>query len=258
MNGTVVPTINIVNGGDIGTDHTVCENSTPAAFTSVASGTGGGAITYQWQRSTDNSTWADIPGATSAVYASGPLSVNTYFRRMAISTLGSSVCEDPSNSVLVTVIIFNPGSIGLDISICEGTAPAAAFISVAPSGTGVFTYRWLSSTDGVNYSPAGITTETFTPGILNVDTWFKREVTATYMTRACIEETNAVKVTVINFSPGSIGSDQTICSNTAPASFTSVAPTGDGSFPTAGKAVQMVLHPGPHLVLAQQHIHHLH
>ena len=149
---------------------------------------------------------------------------------MAFSTMGSSVCEDPSGSVLVTVIIFNPGSIGSDISICEGTAPAAAFTSVAPSGTGTFTYRWLSSTDGVNFTPTGGTGVTYTAGVLTEDTWFKREVIATYMSRACIEETNAIKVTVINFSPGSIGSDQTICSGTAPAPFTSVAATGDGSF----------------------------
>ncbi len=230
MNGTVTPVVNFVDGGQIDVDQAVCENSTPAAFTSTTAGTGNGAITYQWQRSTDNSTWIDIPGATSLVYASGPLSENTYFRRMTISTMGSSVCEDPSDPVLVTVIIFHPGSIGSDISICEGTAPATAFTSVPPSGTGDFGYRWMSSTDAVNYSFTGITDETFTPGILYADTWFKREVTATYLSRSCTRETGSVKVTVINFSPGSIGSAQTICEGTSPAPFTSVAASGDGSF----------------------------
>ncbi|HQH24765.1 MAG TPA: PKD domain-containing protein [Bacteroidales bacterium] len=230
MNGTVTPVVNYVSAGQIGTDHAVCENASPDAFTSITAGTGSGAITYQWQRSTDNSTWTNIPGATSLVYASGPVSASTYFRRMAISTLGSSVCEDPSNSILVTLITFNPGSIGSDISICEGTAPGTAFTSVPPTGTGTFTYRWLSSTDGINYSFTGITDETYTPGVLYADTWFKREVTATYLTRSCVKETNAVKVTVINFSPGSIGSDQTICEGTVPASFTSVAASGDGTF----------------------------
>ncbi len=89
----------------------------------------------------------------------------------------------------------------------------------------------MISTDGVNYSDIpGAESETYTSAALNVDTWFKREVTSTYMTKACVEETNAIKVTVINFAPGSIGSDQTICENTAPAAFTSVAASGDGTF----------------------------
>ena len=55
MNGIVVPTVNIVDGGEIGIDQAVCENSTPAAFTSTVAGTAGGALTYQWQSSPNNS-----------------------------------------------------------------------------------------------------------------------------------------------------------------------------------------------------------
>ena len=231
MNGIAVPTINIVNGGAIGSDQAICESTSPAAFASTTPGTGGGSITYQWQSSPDNVTYTDIAGATSAIYASGPIAVNTYFRRITTSTMGTSICSAPSNSILVTAIIFNPGSIGTDQAICEGDAPAAAFTSVAPSGTGVFTYQWKSSTDGVNYNNIlGATNEIYTSAALSVDTWFKREVTSTYMSKACVEETNAIKVTVINFAPGSIGSDQTICENTAPAAFTSVAASGDGAF----------------------------
>ena len=238
MNGIAVPTINIVDGGSIGIDQAVCENTSPAAFSSIAPGTGGGSLTYQWQKSTDGITFANVAGATSAIYASGPIAVDTYFRRMATSTMGTSICSDPSDTLLVTSIIFDPGSIGIDQAICEGDAPAAAFTSVAASGIGSFAYQWKSSTDGVNYSNIlGATNETYTSASLLVDTWFKREVTSTYMTRACVEETNAIKVTVINFAPGSIGSDQTICENTSPTPFTSVAASGDGSSFTAGRAV---------------------
>ncbi len=231
MNGVAVPTINFVDGGTIGIDQAVCENTAPAAFTSITPATGGGTLTYQWQNSTDGVTFNNIAGATSAVYASGPIAVNTYFRRLAASTLGTSICTDPSDTLLVTAIIFNPGSIGTDQAVCEGTAPAGAFTSVAPSGTGTFTYQWKQSTDGVNFTNIpGAESETYTAGALSVDTWFKREVTSTYMGKACVKETNPVKVTVINFAPGSIGSDQTICYNTAPAAFTSVAASGDGSF----------------------------
>ena len=66
------------------------------------------------------------------------------------------------------------------------------------------------------------------PPALTADTWFKRAVTPTLNFNTCTEETNIVRVTVINFAPGSIGSDQTICEGTAPAAFTSVAASGDG------------------------------
>ncbi len=120
MNGIAVPTINIIDGGTIGNDQAVCENTSPAAFSSITPATGGGSLTYQWQKSTDAITFADVAGATSAIYASGPIAVDTYFRRMATSTMGSSICSDPSDTLLVTSIIFNPGSIGSDQAICEG------------------------------------------------------------------------------------------------------------------------------------------
>jgi hypothetical protein len=231
MNGTVVPTMNVVDGGTIGNDQAVCENTSPAAFASITPGTGVGIITYQWQKSPNNIAFSDIPGATSAIYASGAIATDTYFRRMTTSTLGSSVCSDFSDTLLITAIIFDPGSIGTNQDICEGSAPATAFTSVPASGVGIFTYQWLISTDGVNYTDIpGAESDTYTSGALLVDTWFKRKVTSTYMAKACVKETNAIKVTVINFTPGSIGSDQTICENTAPTPFTSVPATGDGSF----------------------------
>jgi hypothetical protein len=70
MNGTVVITINLIASGSIGTVQTICEGDIPIAFTSVAGGTGGGSISYQWQNSTDNITYSDLIGATSAVYSS--------------------------------------------------------------------------------------------------------------------------------------------------------------------------------------------
>ena len=45
-----------------------------------------------------------------------------------------------------------------------------------------------------------------------------------------MEVTNAVRITVNNFIPGSILADQTICEGDIPAMITSVTPTGDGVF----------------------------
>ena len=63
--------------------------------------------------------------------------------------------------------------------------------SVSPTGDGTFTYRWFSSTDGTNFNAiSGATGETYNPGMLTADTWYRREVTSTLSGKACIEVTN--------------------------------------------------------------------
>lgn len=63
---------------------------------SLSGGTGGTGQTYQWQISTDNIVWTDIPGATSATLTTSQTSSN-YYR--CIVTCGASVT---SNSQLIT------------------------------------------------------------------------------------------------------------------------------------------------------------
>ena len=113
--------------------------------------------------------------------------------------------------MLVTVINFDPGSILADQEICEGGTPAA-FTSVAPTGDGIFTYQWQNSPDGTNFSNiTGALNETYTAGALTADTWFRRQVTSTLNGTPCTEITAAVKVTVNNFTAGTISAAQTIC-----------------------------------------------
>ena len=223
--------VTVINfsAGSISTDQTICEGTASAPFTSVPA-SGDGVKTYQWQSSPDNSTWSDIPAATSATYTAGALIADTYFRRMVTSTLNSVACSTPTNSVLVTVNNFVPGSIIADQTICEGDIPAA-FASIPPTGDGVFTYQWQSSLDGVSFvNISGAYSETYTAGNLAADTWFRREVTSTLSGMTCTQPTNTIRVTVINFNAGSISSSQGICEGATPAAFTAAAPTGDGAF----------------------------
>jgi PKD repeat protein len=232
MSGTAIVMVNTIFAGSIGDAQTICENSSPVPFTSLTDGTGSGSVTYQWQNSPDNSSWTNISGATSAVYAPGALIQDTYYRRIAYSTISSNTCLANSASVLITVNNLNPGSISDNQTICEGDIPAA-LTSVSPTTeTGaIVSYKWFRSTDGLTYTVMpGESNETLTPGALLTDTWFKREVTVILSGNSCTEETNAIKITVNNFSEGSISSDQTICSGSAPVAFTSVGAAGDGVF----------------------------
>ncbi|MGK6353324.1 DUF7507 domain-containing protein [Parapedobacter sp. DT-150] len=99
----VVVTVNAVDAGSIVGDQTVCLGTVPATIASVAGGSGVGTVTYRWESSTNQQDWNTIAGATSETYSAPALSQNTFFRRVAISTVDGSQCEAYANVVTITV-----------------------------------------------------------------------------------------------------------------------------------------------------------
>ena len=92
--------------GAIGSAQTIPANSIPSPLTNTtsASVSGGGSINYQWQRSTNNSTWNDISGATSATYSPGIIASKTFYRRKVTAT----GCTDAfTPSVLINIEVNN-------------------------------------------------------------------------------------------------------------------------------------------------------
>lgn len=79
-------------------------------------------ISYQWQASTDNSTWTDITGATLPSVTTDPLFTPTYYQ--CISTCSNSGLSSTSSSALVKLrsnyrpTISYTGS----TTICEGSS----------------------------------------------------------------------------------------------------------------------------------------
>ena len=219
--------VNKFVAGSIGTDQTICEGSAPSPLTSVTP-TGDGVFTYRWFNSADGSAFTLIPGAISETYSPGILAADIWYKREVKSTLNTISCILENNIVKVTVNNFLAGSISADQTICEGGTPSA-FTDVAATGDGIITYQWKDSPDGIVFTDIAVATgAVYTPGVLTQDTWYKRVVTSTLNGTPCVKETNMVRVTVINFAPGAISADQTICNNTVPSTFTSVAASGDG------------------------------
>jgi hypothetical protein len=108
--------------GTISSNQTICQNSTPATL--VHSGNYVGNL--QWQSSTDNVNWINIPNQTSSTLSStaiGSLATSTYYRVIVKSEPCSPVY---SNVILITVTpLSNPGSITNNQTICSGSAPAS-------------------------------------------------------------------------------------------------------------------------------------
>jgi len=92
--------------GIIGTSQSITSNSIPNPLTNVTSASvnNGGTIVYQWQKSTNNSTWTDIAGATSSVYSPGTITSKTFFRRK-VSVSGCTEAYSPS--VVISIAVNN-------------------------------------------------------------------------------------------------------------------------------------------------------
>lgn len=197
VQSTVIP-------GIISSDEIVCSNSAPQQFTGTLA-TGSGNITYQWQSSTNGTTFTNIAGATGKDYTPGALTFDTWYRRIAISTLNGFTCSENSNVIKITVNNLSPGTINSSQILCEGSLPLG-FTSTLASGSGIITYQWQSSvtnaTTGFSNIPSAISAA-YTSTTTNT-TWYQRIATSTYLGKECSTPSNIVEITRVNIDPGSI------------------------------------------------------
>ncbi|MCX6303731.1 MAG: hypothetical protein NT040_02070, partial [Bacteroidetes bacterium] len=71
-----------------------------AAVLTLSPATGWGAATFQWQNSPDNSTFADIDGATTQNYTTKVITSTTYYKLLIKNSTGT-ICSAPQTTVTV-------------------------------------------------------------------------------------------------------------------------------------------------------------
>ncbi|MVN75014.1 T9SS type B sorting domain-containing protein [Hymenobacter sp. HMF4947] len=223
---TVLPAL---SAGTIAADQTVCAGTTPTPLISTSGANGGtGTFSYQWESSTDNSTWTTIAGANNPTLALGPLTVTTYFRRQVRS---GDCATAPSNVVTLNVVpAITAGSIAASQALCAGGTPTP-LTSTAPAagGIGAVTYQWESSVDNTTWTAiGGATGPTYAPGQLSTTTYFRRRASSIGTCDPAFS--NAVTITVAPaLAAGTIAADQTVCAGVAPAPLTSTASASGGT-----------------------------
>lgn len=231
---TINNSSNVITGGTVSADQTICSGETPAPFSSItdASGGDGLAIVYEWESSLDDINWTLIGGATSKTYSSDPLTQTTYFRR------GGSRTNCPSkiysNTLIVTVVenFATPGAISGEEERCGSYDPTEVSSVSSPSGGlgGVVDYQWQISTDGTNWSDisSGIA-PTFDPPTITQTTYYKRGVHREPCS-GWVYSNVVVKTVVTNYTNGGIVSDDEIkCGSYDPEPITSTAAPSGGS-----------------------------
>ncbi|WP_299759247.1 gliding motility-associated C-terminal domain-containing protein [uncultured Pontibacter sp.] len=197
---------------------------------------GNGKYTYRWESRTEGGNFEPAEGNNQNADYTFPRALyqDTWYRRVIMS----GGCEVPSNEILISVIAEIANNvIKSDQTICIGNVPAPLEGEQPKGGEGNFNYRWESSTkndktgfvtaQGYNGSPND--GQSFQPGPVTQDTWFRRVATSGVYT----DISNAVLITVKPELSNNVvlSNTQTVCYGEAPATLAGSEPTGGSGEP---------------------------
>ena len=234
FSNTVLVTINLISPTTISANQTICSGSVPTNLDVITAPSGSGALTYQWQTSTNGAIWTNISGAISATLNSaqmGSLFATRFYRLIVYSTLNGVGCASSSNSILVSVNNVTAGTITATQTVCSGGDPTNLTSLSAGTGSGVLTYQWQSSINNIVWNDiVGVNSLTYNPSApLIVTTYYRRAAISILAGVTCTAFSNTLIVNVNNINAGVIGNDQTVCSGGDPLTLVfSANPTGSG------------------------------
>jgi len=171
----------VINPGSIGNAQSICEDDDPTAISSVTGATGSGDVSYKWEMNTTgcDGSWTEIEDATGATYDPGPLTVTTYYRRVAINSEGTYSCTEYSNCITITVQEKPEVDCPDDMTVCVTDD------DITLSG---------ATPEGGTYSGTGVTNGIFDPAAAGVG---EHTITYTYSNGTC-ENTCTFTITVQN------------------------------------------------------------
>lgn len=216
-NSIMVHVYDTIQGATIATSEIspICYDSVPMDIHTLMIPSGAdGLFTHQWQSNT-GSGWNDIIGETSLLHQPANLQTTTSYRLISTSTYGCGSISSNTSTINVYDRI-DAGSL-TDTLICDNTSALLHFAAGgAPSGGGnQYQYQWLSSDNGINFTPVSGMLSSYSTGNLTDNKYYKAVVTSGL---GCSRDTtDAVLVTVLEpFVAGSISGSDTICFDSVP------------------------------------------
>ena len=115
------------------------------SFSVTASGTG---LAYQWQSSSDGSTWANVGGATATTLNLSAVAVADNGKRWRVVVSNGAGSVTSSAAVLTVNVPLPPPVITTQPANASVQAPQSAVFTVVASGAPEPSYQWQSSSDG--------------------------------------------------------------------------------------------------------------
>ncbi|WP_422349038.1 DUF6443 domain-containing protein [Flagellimonas sp.] len=228
--GSVTVTANDLDPGSITITGTqiICYGTDSPLISSSEDASHGTTYDYQWQVSTNNSTWTNVTGETNEDFdPSANLTSDRWYRR------GVTSCGDTqtvyTTPIKVTVMDpLNAGTLNTVAKICFNGDPPNLTSDLGPSNGSVYSYRWESSVDDTNWNPiTGETLSTYDPPAgLTTPTYYRKVVMSCGQT----DETPSILVDVYDpLTAGSIQGEQVLCYGANPGPITNL------TLPAGGK-----------------------
>ena len=236
-NATTAPNcVNPTVGGTIAAAQSICIDTTPSAFTSLAAASGQtGTLEYKWQSSTTSGVagFTDIASSNSTTYSPGSLSVSTWYKRLArvscqpnwTGTVESNVLKITVNTLPIVAAIAGGAA-----AVCVNST-TQAFTDVSPSGV----WSIVSVTGTASITNGGVVTGLTAGTVI---------VTYTVTNGGCsASATKSLSITALPTVAAIAGGNATVCVNSATLAFTDattggtwsvVAGTGTASITTGG------------------------
>jgi len=155
-----------------------------------------GTFTYQWQSSSDGSTWSDISGATANAFTLTNAEDGLYIRAKVQNASGAATGFAYSNVTARVGAPFNSAA-----PTVAGVLQVGETQTVATGtwlGTPTYSYKWQSSTDGIAWSDiAGATSAAWIPTFALSNSRIRSVVTAVN----AVDTVTAVSPTLTGFAP---------------------------------------------------------
>lgn len=171
-----------------------------ALFVSKAIG-GSGAISYQWQSSSDSgTTWLDVSGATGTSLALSGLSGADDGRKYRLKAMAGTetVYSLPATLRLPAIVVTAQPP---DVSVTTGQLVTLSVLATA--GSSAVSYQWQSrpdsTTDWTSISTATQATYAFTPSVPSAGTQYRAVVSALGLVAYSRTSTVAVLPVSLNF-----------------------------------------------------------
>ena len=228
-------TVNAFDVGQIAMPEFICYNTIPNQLLSVKDATSvNGAVTYQWQVSTNNINWTNIQNATSASYQPpGALISSLYYRRQAISSVVDNIDQITITGDVGTGKAFSMIINGTAVTVTTGTTTttkAAALVASITADTSLPVSA--ANVNGVITLTPKVSGTTYTYADSN-GTGGTASMTAIDSTpNICSATTSSVLISVIDdINKANTVANQTICSGSTPID---ISATGVSNSPNFG------------------------
>ena len=179
-----------------------------------------GTFTYQWQRSTDNSTWSSITSATASTYVLTSDDSSKYIRVQVYLT-GASGADGIAYSVSTAKVGAPYNTVAPAIT---GTLRVGNVQTVSTgtwSGSPTYTYQWQTSSDGIAWANVGsATNSTYTVTYTVANLRLRAVVSASNATDTATATSQVVQgflapvATAVPAITGTVQSGQTLTSST--------------------------------------------